>query len=595
MQGKLSFKLGLVIGIIIFFSVVISYFSIEHRLTEILVTATKTELHHDLLFNKQMFEEKPREWLKTEQGNAWVERIGHALDIRVTLIDLYGDVIADTSIPPGKLYAMENHWGRPEVQDAMTKGYGERTRYSQTVKEHMLYMAIPVGFPKPYAILRFGKPLYDIGIFDTRIQREIIQGIFLALFLSLTAGLLAAFFLARPFRTLAKSAQKRIHGDFSGTIPVRSKDETGVLARTLNFMTDEIIKLQRSEEWLRAVFSGIREAIIVTDAAGDIILVNPAASRMFRIDGTMFKSRPIRHLSDSKLQELFARVHSTRVTLRKEELPLMTTKGERIMQISSMPLTKEGCFEGTVFVLNDITKLRNLEQIRRDFVSSVSHELRTPLSIITGYTETLLEGAMHEPEHAAPFLQIIRQATEQLTALVNDVLDLSKIESGYIEYQFAAVDIKRVVQQSVELLKPSLDKKQIRLDINIGKDLPPVYADARYLDIAIRNLLDNAIKYVDDQNGKIRISAFRSDNDIRLEIEDNGIGISKSDLGRIFERFYRVDKARSRQRGGTGLGLAIVKHIVLAHKGSVEVRSRVNHGSVFTVLLRMAMGDDGEK
>ena len=188
-----------------------------------------------------------------------------------------------------------------------------------------------------------------------------------------------------------------------------------------------------------------------------------------------------------------------------------------------------------------------------------------------------------------------RQATEQLTALVNDVLDLSKIESGYIEYQFAAVDIKRVVQQSVELLKPSLDKKKIRLDINIGKDLPPVYADARYLDIAIRNLLDNAIKYVDDHNGKIRISAFRSDNDIRLEIEDNGIGISKSDLGRIFERFYRVDKARSRQRGGTGLGLAIVKHIVLAHKGSVEVRSRVNHGSVFTVLLRMAKGDDGEK
>ncbi len=593
MLGKHSIKLGLVIGTIIFFSVVISYFSIEYRLTEVLVAATKKELHRDLLFNKQMLEEEAQEWQTTEQSNAWVERIALAFDIRVTLIDIDGEVIADSSVPPGKLYAIESHWNRPEVQDAIKTGYGERTRYSQTVKEHMLYMAVPVGFPKPYAILRFGKPIYDIGVFDTGIHKEISQGLFLALFVSLIAGFFAAFFLARPLQALAKTAQKRMQGEFSGTIPVRSKDETGVLARTLNFMTVEIIKLRRSEEWFQAVFSGIREAIIVTDAAGDIILVNPAASRMFRIDGTMLKSRPIRHLSDNKLQELFARVHSTRITLRKEELSLITTRGERILQISSMPLTKEGEFEGTVFVLNDITKLRNLEKIRRDFVSSVSHELRTPLTVITGYTETLLEGAMHEPEHATSFLQIIQQASEQLTALVNDLLDLSKIESGYIEYQFTAVDLKRVVQQSIELLKSSINKKQIRLNIIIPDDLPPVYADARYLDIAIRNLLDNAIKYVDDHNGKIRISAFKSGEDIRLEVEDNGIGISKSDIGRIFERFFRVDKARSRQQGGTGLGLAIVKHIILAHNGNVEVRSRVNHGSVFSLILKIAKGDEG--
>ncbi|MBZ4219536.1 MAG: cell wall metabolism sensor histidine kinase WalK [Chlorobium sp.] len=591
MLGKHSIKLGLVIGAIIFFSVVISYFSIENRLTKILITATKKELYRDLLFNKQMFEEEAQELHTTEQSNAWVERIALAFDIRVTLIDIDGEVIADSSVPPGKLYAIESHWNRPEVQDAIKTGYGERTRYSQTVKEHMLYMAIPVGSPKPYAILRFGKPIYDIGGFDTGIHKEFSQGLFVALFVSLIAGFFGAFFLARPLQALAKTAQKRMQGEFSGTIPVRSKDETGVLARTLNFMTVEIIKLRRSEEWFQAVFSGIREAIIVTDAAGDIILVNPAASRMFRIDGTMLKSRPIRHLSDNKLQELFARVHSTRITLRKEELALITTKGERILQISSMPLTKEGEFEGTVFVLNDITKLRNLEKIRRDFVSSVSHELRTPLTVITGYTETLLEGAMHEPEHATSFLQIIQQASEQLTALVNDLLDLSKIESGYIEYQFTAVDLKRVVQQSIELLKSSINKKQIKLNIIIPDDLPPVYADARYLDIAIRNLLDNAIKYVDDHNGKIRISAFRSGEDIRLEIGDNGIGISKSDIGRIFERFFRVDKARSRQQGGTGLGLAIVKHIILAHNGNVEVRSRVNHGSVFSLILKIAKAE----
>ena len=588
MQYKLSFKLGLVIGMIIFCSVVISYFSIENRLTETLVTATKKELRRDLLFNKQMFEEEAREWQKNEQSNAWVERIARALDIRVTLIDLQGEVIADSSIPPGKLYAMENHWNRPEVQEAITKGYGERTRYSQTVKEHMLYMAIPVGLPKPCAILRFGKPLYDIGVFNSGIQREITQCIFLAFFFSLIAGFLAAFFLTRPLRVLAKNAKRRIHGDYSGTIPVVSKDETGLFARTLNVMTDEIRQLQRSEEWLRTVFSGIREAIIVTDAAGDIILVNPAASRMFRIDGTMFKSRPLHHLSDSKLQELFAKVHCTRIALRKEEMTLITKKGERIMQISSMPLTKEEQFEGTVFVLNDITKLRNLEAIRRDFVSSVSHELRTPLTVITGYAETLLDGAMLEPEHATPFLQIILQASQQLTALVNDVLDLSRIESGYIKYQFSSVELKSIVQKSVEMLKHAVEKKQVKLEINIPEELPPVHADPCYLDIVIRNLLDNAIKYVEERNGRVRISAFRSGDTIRLEVEDNGIGISKSDLDRIFERFYRVDKARSRERGGTGLGLAIVKHIILAHKGDVKVRSRINHGSVFSVVLRIA-------
>jgi two-component system phosphate regulon sensor histidine kinase PhoR len=591
MPVKHSYRLGFIISMMIFLSAVISYLSIEHRLTEMLVNATRKELYRDLLLNKQMLEEKPEEWRTTAQSSAWIKQVAQRLDIRVTLIDLDGRVMGDSSIPPEKLALMENHSGRPEVKAALQNGYGENTRYSTTVKEHLLYMAIPVGLAKSYAILRFSKPLYDIGVVDTGIRNEITQGLFLALFFSLIAGFLAAFVLNRPLRTLTVTAKKRIHGDFSGITPLSIKDETGVIARAIQVMTDEIIKLRRSEEWYLAVFSGIREAIIVTDATGDIIMVNPAASRMFRIDGTMFKSRPLRHLSDNNLQELFAKAHSTRIMLRKEEMSLMTTKGARIMQISSMPLIKENQFEGTVFVLNDITTLRNLEKIRRDFVSSVSHELRTPLTVITGYTETLLEGAMHEPEHAKPFLQIILHASEQLTALVNDVLDLSKIESGYIEYQFTTVDLKGAVQKSVDLLKPSLQKKQIRLELHIPEKLPQVYADPRYLDIIIRNLLDNAIKYVDDRNGKIRISAFRNGDDVQLEVEDNGIGISKADLGRIFERFYRVDKARSRQRGGTGLGLAIVKHLVMAHKGRVEVRSRVNQGSVFSVILKVATTD----
>ncbi|MEI6639099.1 MAG: PAS domain S-box protein [Chlorobium sp.] len=589
MQVKLSFRYGIVTGLIIIFALLVSYFSITNKLTEIVSTATKKELQRDLLLNKQMLEQKPKGWTTSANTNAWIKQIGRTLDIRVTLIDLDGRLLSDSSVPQEKLSTVENHLQRSEVKAALEKGYGENTRFSHTVKEYSLYMAVPVGIPEPCAILRFSKPIYDIELFEGGVDKEIDQGLLLPLMLSITTGFFASFLLAHPLRTLAETIKHNKDGDFSGaTSLLHRQDEIGSYARAITRMADEITTMRRSEEWYQAVFSGIREAIIVTDASGDIILVNPAASRMFRIEGTMFKSRPIRQLSDNKLQELFARVHSTHITLRKEEMSLMTTKGDRIMQISSMPLTKENRFEGSVFVLNDITKLRNLEKIRSDFVASVSHELRTPLTVISGYTETLLEGAMDDPKHATPFLNIILQASKQLTALVNDVLDLSKIESGYIDYQFGPVDLADVLMKSVDLLKPSLEKKQIRLDIKITEELPPVYADARYLDIVIRNLLDNAIKYVDNSNGRIRITAFGSDDDVRLEIDDNGIGIAKQDLGRIFERFYRVDKARSRQHGGTGLGLSIVKHIVLAHKGDIEVRSRLNHGSVFSVVLRRA-------
>ncbi len=589
MLVKLSFRLGIVTGSVMFFALLISYFAISKKFTEIVSTATKTELYRDLLLNRQILQQQPEGWKNSAHTNAWIKQIGRTLALRVTLIDLDGRVLSDSSVPQERLSSVENHRQRAEVKDALEMGYGENIRFSDTVQEYSLYMAIPAGLPQPCAILRFSKPIYDIQLFEGTVQKEIAQTLLLALMFSITAGFLASYLLVRPLSKLAATIKEKNDGDFFVAPSLLHRhDEVGTLAQAITGMAGKITTMQRSEEWYQAVFSGIREAIIVTDASGNIILVNPAASRMFRIDGAMFKSRPIMHLSDNKLQELFVKVHSTKITLRKEEMSLMTTKGERIVQISSMPLIKENRFEGSVFVLNDITKLRNLEKIRRDFVSSVSHELRTPLTVISGYTETLLEGAMDDPKHATRFLNIILQASEQLTALVNDVLDLSKIESGYIEYHFATLDLKNVLMKSVDLLKPSLEKKQIKLDITIAEDLPSVYADARYLDIVIRNLLDNAIKYVDDRNGRIRITAFRSGDDVRLEVEDNGIGIAKQELNRIFERFYRVDKARSRQNGGTGLGLSIVKHIVLAHKGDVEVRSRLNRGSVFSVVLRRA-------
>ncbi|ABL64929.1 ATP-binding protein [Chlorobium phaeobacteroides] len=585
MNAKVSVRLGIVFGLIVFLSIALSYLLQGKLINELLLKNIRQELYKELRLSRQVIDSRSPIWLVSEEPDHWTDNVGRVLDVRVTLIGKDGRVAGDSYLSLSALAKVRNHLHRPEVKEALSTGYGEDIRYSETVREQMLYMAVPVGGEAPYAVLRFAKPLYDIGELESEARKGLEGGLLWALLFSLLIGGLTALLLARPLRRIVDAAEKCVHGDYSGTIAVNRDDEIGKMARAFNFMSAEINTMQRKEEWYRAVLSGIREAIIVTNADGEIILVNPAASRMFRIDGAMLKSHPVKQLADQKLRELFSDVHTKRTTLQKEEVSLVTVKGKRTMQISSMPVKRDGQFDGTVFVLNDITKLRNLERIRRDFVSSVSHELRTPLTSIKGYTETLLDGAMHDPEHAAAFLRIILQESEQLTALVNDVLDLSRIESGKIDYRFAPTDLRSILQKSSELVLPAIEKKKIKLDMQFQEELPLVYADAAYLEIAVRNLLDNAVKYVEDTVGRIRVTAYKSESNVILEVHDNGLGIHPSDLDRIFERFYRADKARSRQSGGTGLGLAIVKHIVLAHKGTIEVHSRLNQGSVFRMSL----------
>lgn len=585
MLSRVSVRLGIVFGLVIFFTVALSYFSQVRFINELLLKSIRQEINRELVLSRFMLEARPADWNKPGTSDRWADSTGSLLDLRVTIISPDGRVTGDSYLSSAELGSVENHRNRPEIRAALKNGYGEDVRYSDTVRENMLYIAVPLGKPDKYAVLRFAKPVRDIGALEKEVRKGIEAALFGALLFSLLTGIITAFILARPLQRLAEAAEKRLHGDFRGVIPVHRNDEIGKLARGINYLSDEIRKNRRQEEWYRAVFSGIREAIIVTNASGEIILVNPVASRLFRIENAMSASRSLKKLSDKRLQEIIDGVHENRNTLLKEEVTLDTAKGTRIMQISSMPVLKDGRSEGTVFVFNDITRLRNLERIRRDFVSSVSHELRTPLTSIKGYTETLLEGAMHDPQHAAAFLQIILKESEQLTALVNDVLDLSRIESGRISYTFAPVDLCSVVNRNLELLRPAIEKKGIRIECIFRENLPDVCADVAYLDIVVRNLLDNAVKYVDERNGRIRITIFCSGDEVVMEIDDNGIGIAPADLDRIFERFYRVDKARSRQLGGTGLGLAIVKHIVLAHKGQVAVRSRINQGSTFSVTL----------
>ncbi|NTU58884.1 MAG: cell wall metabolism sensor histidine kinase WalK [Chlorobiaceae bacterium] len=588
MKAKLSFRLGLVFGLILFFSLAFSYVYQGRQLSGLLVKSLHDDLLRELKLNSQMLDQKPPAWKDLEQSDQWADRVGQALNVRVTLIDINGTVIGDSYVETGKLGFMQNHLDRVEVRAALSNGHGESTRYSSTTRENMLYMAVPVGTVKTWGVLRFAKPLSDIRLLEAEVNRGIEGGLFWALLIALTAGTLSAIYLSRPLESIADAADRFLHGETGFRITVGREDEIGRLSRAFNYMSDEIVRMSRQEEWLREVLSSIREAIIVTNADGEIVLVNPAASRLFVIEGAMNRSMPVKQIADKTMRDLFDRVKAKGTGIYNEELKAMTPKGERVLKITAVPVMRGSRFDGTVLVINDITRLRNLEKMRRDFVSSVSHELRTPLASIKGYTETLLEGAMNDPEHAEAFLRIILQESEQLTVLVNDVLDLSRIESGKIVYVFTPLDIKPQLEKTVAMFEQAAAKKGVRIELAIPKGFPSVLADSSYFDIVMRNLIDNAIKYVDEKSGRIRIGAYSSHDGVSIEVEDNGIGIPQSDLDRIFERFYRVDKARSRQLGGTGLGLSIVKHIVLAHKGRIEVRSRVNLGSVFTVTLPFA-------
>lgn len=585
MRARISYRLGAIFGLIVFFSLAFSYVYQGRQLRQLFIAGVRNDLMRELRLNGQMLEDRPAAWSDNHLSDQWADRVGSALDVRVTIIDLNGIVIGDSYVDAGKLPFLQNHAGRPEITAAIAGGYGESIRYSETAREEMLYMAMPVGVPKRWGVVRFAKPLHDIRMLEDEVRKGIEGGLFWALLLGLTAGIFSAVYLSRPLERIADSADRFLHGESGIRMPVRRRDEIGRLSLAFNYMADEIVRMSRQEEWLREVLSSIREAIIVTNADGQIVLVNPAASRLFPIEGAMNRAMPVKQIADRGVRELLEQVLASGNRTFREEVTARTSKGERVLKVSAVPVMQGDRFDGTVFVINDVTRLRNLERMRRDFVSSVSHELRTPLASIKGYTETLLDGAMNDPETSTAFLRIILQESEQLTALVNDVLDLSRIESGRIIYTFGPVDVRRQLEKTVAVFEPAAWKKGARIELAIPDGLPPVKADSGYFDVVMRNLVDNALKYVEEKNGIVRIRAFPSPGGISIEVEDNGIGIPQTDLDRIFERFYRVDKARSRQLGGTGLGLSIVKHIVLAHHGDIQVRSRVNRGSVFTVTL----------
>jgi two-component system phosphate regulon sensor histidine kinase PhoR len=484
---------------------------------------------------------------------------------------------------------MDNHAGRPEVQEARRTGTGVSVRFSHTLEKNELYLAYRLeGLPGP--VLRVALPLQEISQgFRSAQQGLLLIWIFLFL-LALGLGYLFTRSLTGRIESIRKFSEKVAHGNLDARVKEVASDELGSLAESLNTTADElqgtIDALREEKNRVAAILEGMRAGVLAIDSQGRITLMNPVLGRILQADLKESLSRKVTEVvRNTELKGILDRV----LAEKKEATAVvdMAVGTRRSFEVVAVPLGEAGLASGgVVAVLHDITRLKELENIRKDFVANVSHELRTPLTSIRGFAETLLDGALEDKNNNRRFVEIIKSHALRLSDLTMDLLTLATLESESFQLKPERIDLPVLVHEVLESFRPVALIKRHELEAVIEAGLPPVKADRDRIRQVLTNLLDNAAKFTQEE-GKIslevRLNTERTG--VELHVKDRGIGIPPSDLPRIFERFYRVDKARSREQGGTGLGLAIVKHIVEAHRGRVSVESTMGQGSDFCVTL----------
>jgi two-component system, OmpR family, phosphate regulon sensor histidine kinase PhoR len=590
MRINLPWKLTVVFGSAIIIGLLVGFFYLSFHLKTYLDSNLNASLRRELTLGRDFLETSLKDRDGLLDAPRLADRIGKNLGMRVTIIARDGKVVGDSDLDAEQLKVVENHANRPEVLAAFAKGFGESKRYSYTIKKYLLYAAIPFGGEKPVGVLRFAIPLTDVKSLEEKFQKVVFFSLGLVLFLSLGFTFVLAVLVSRPLREMAGIAQAMAKGDFTRRPSVVARDEVGELARAINYMSNEIqlmIEQSRQEgEKLDAVLSSMSEGVMVVNKEGEILLMNPSMRKFFFVDTPPEGRRPAEIIRNTAVLDILTRMSSGKDGMVSEEIALLTPE-ERTCRVNAVAMIKDSRFDGAVLVFHDISQLRRLEKIRQDFVANVSHELRTPVSSIKGYAEALLAGAIDDPKNAREFISVIYDNGERLAKLINDLLDLAKIESGKMQIVLLPVALRPVVDRCLGILEKLVAKKSLKITVNMPETLPKVSADESKLEQVFLNLLDNAVKYT-PEGGAVKVRAVLQENVICVEIEDTGVGIPEEDLPRIFERFYRVDKARSRELGGNGLGLSIVKRIVFAHRGEVSVVSETGRGSTFSITLPIA-------
>ncbi len=522
--------------------------------------------------------------------------LGKKIPTRFTVIGIDGKVLGDSHKSPD---SMENHGSRPEFIAAMKGSDAVSERYSFTLSESMVYVALPAFVNgKISAVVRTSFPVYLIKKALYALYEKIAIVVFLTAFFAAIMSYWVSRKISRPILQMKLRAQHFAAGDFGNKLSIDSYEEANQLAAGLNEMARQLnerlatITEQRNER--DAVLSSMIEGVIAIDADEKILTINKAAETLFSINQDRCKGKWIGEaLRNTEVHEFLLTALRSNSPVEKElalPIPGQVKDTEPLLYLQlhgNALLDTVGRAIGALMVVNDITKIKKLENIRKDFVANVSHELRTPLTSIKGYVETLLCGALNNPAEAIRFLTVIANQVDRINSIVEDLLSLSRIErdAEVSSVDLVATPVCEVLTAALETCRHKAVLKSISLDVECdGAILAKM--EKSLLEQAIVNLVDNAINYSDEKK-TVKISAQENalDKTVVISIRDEGIGISQEHLERIFERFYRVDKARSRKLGGTGLGLSIVKHIVLAHGGKVGVSSVLGQGSTFTITL----------
>jgi two-component system phosphate regulon sensor histidine kinase PhoR len=524
--------------------------------------------------------------VKPGVAGTWVRAAAAAAGARVTLIDPNGNVVADSERDPS---TMENHAGRPEIREARTGKVGFSVRHSATLGEDLSYAALPASYRGQSGyVLRLAVPLSELHTAIAEVRSRIL----IASVVAAVAALVMAFLLSRPFtrrvRRLQDYAEHMRADKRAETLPRDADDELGQLGGALSQTSTRLHELfeRLSQESGRreAILSSMVEGVLAVDHELRVTFCNEAFARTVGARMPVPERLPVIELvRDPQFLDMLSRVLVTASVL-KQRIQLSAAEG-RTYEVQSAPLGF-GARRGAIAILHDITDLERLERVRKDFVANVSHELRTPLTAIRGYAETLLDGAIDDQENNRKFLEIIRAHAIRLNNITTDLLVLSELESGGApgpEPEF--VSIRAALESAFRTVESEAKVRGVELKTGRVDD-SCVLGHRIRLEQAFVNLIDNAVKF-NHEGGEVLVEAGRAPDGktAKITISDTGIGIPSEDLPRIFERFYRVDKARSRQVGGTGLGLSIVKHVIERAGGSISVESRLGKGSTFTILL----------
>ncbi|MCX6557011.1 MAG: ATP-binding protein [Candidatus Aminicenantes bacterium] len=514
--------------------------------------------------------------LVTQDGGAldrMVKELGKETDVRITVIATDGRVLADAQGDPR---LMDNHADRPEFILAMQGKPAQFSRVSMTLHRAMLYQAVPIrNGGRVVGVLRLSQFVSVIDQMIIPARRKINTMLVVLLAMALAMAFLYARYLTEPIKRLTLAAHQVAGGDFSPRVRINRRDELRQLADAFNHMVEQQKTLlesgQRQQLELETILASIGEGLLVLDRDGRIILVNQSFKKICQ--QSECQGRPYwETLRDSRLNELIKRSLETRQDTRGE---LDIDDGVYLVHVS--PLSGAGPL---IVTFSDISDYKRLEKIKRDFVSNLSHELRTPLTAIKGFVETLAEESTAQNRN---YLAIINRHTDRLVSMVNDLLTLSEMEEPRMRLEKSRVDLRQLADNVAVIFAGRCREKNIRLEVTASANLPAFLGDPFRLEQLFINLVDNAVKYT--ERGEIRVSLTGREREIELRVKDSGPGIAAEHLPRIFERFYVVDRSRSREQGGTGLGLAIAKHIVLLHDGRIEALSQPGQGTEFIVTL----------